>query len=76
VPVFFDCCVLSGRGLCDGRIICQECPECGVSECDHESLIIRVPWPNGGCCTMVKKSVQWYILTTVLRKCLGKYTVD
>ena len=29
--------------------------ECGVSECDHEALIMRRPWPTGGCCAMVKK---------------------
>jgi hypothetical protein len=22
--------------------------ECGVSECDREALIIRIPWPTGG----------------------------
>jgi len=25
-----------------------------VSECDHESSIIRRLWPNGSCCAMVK----------------------
>ena len=24
--------------------------ECGVSECDHEALIMGRPWPAGGCC--------------------------
>jgi len=31
--------------------------ECGVSECDHESLIMRRPSPSGGCGAMVKKNV-------------------
>jgi hypothetical protein len=29
--------------------------ECNVFECDSESSIMRRPWPNGGCCVMVKK---------------------
>jgi hypothetical protein len=29
-----ECCVLSGRGLCDGLV---PRPECGVSECDREA---------------------------------------
>ena len=33
--------------------------ECGVSECDHESSIMR-PWPTGGCCAMVKKNYSCY----------------
>jgi hypothetical protein len=31
--------------------------ECGVSECDHESPIMRNPWPTGGCRAMVKKKL-------------------
>jgi hypothetical protein len=31
--------------------------ECAVPECDHESLILWMPWPTGGCCAVVKKSV-------------------
>ena len=34
-----ECCVLSGRGLCIGLITCPE--ECGVSECDHKSSVMR-----------------------------------
>jgi hypothetical protein len=26
--------------------------ECGVSECDREALIMRRPWPTGGCCAI------------------------
>ena len=42
----YECCVLSGRGLCDGLI--TRPTECGVSECDREAMIIRMPWPIGG----------------------------
>jgi hypothetical protein len=39
-----ECCVLSGRGLCDGLITVQSSPtDCGVSEYDHESSIMRRP---------------------------------
>jgi hypothetical protein len=38
MSVFCECCVLSGRGLCDGLITRPENPtECGVSECDREA---------------------------------------
>jgi hypothetical protein len=34
MSVACECCVVSGRGLCDGPIIRPE--ECDVSECDRE----------------------------------------
>ena len=45
-----DCCLLSGRGLCDELIIRPEdsyrlwC----VAVCDLETSWMRRPWPNGG----------------------------
>ena len=47
-----ECCVLSGRGLCDELITCPEesyrvwC----VVVCDLETSRMRRPWPNVGCC--------------------------
>jgi len=44
-----ECCVLSGRGLCDGLITCPEesyqlwC----VFVCDLETSWMRRPWPDG-----------------------------
>ena len=37
--VSLDCCMLSGRGLCDGPITRpEESPtECGVSQCDRKA---------------------------------------
>jgi hypothetical protein len=36
MSVCCECCVLSGRGLCDGSITHpEEFTECGVSECDR-----------------------------------------
>ena len=32
--------------------------ECGVSQCDRESLIMRRPWPTRGCCAMVYRVSQ------------------
>ena len=38
MSVSCDCCVLSGRGLCDGLNTRPEClTECGVPECDSEA---------------------------------------
>ena len=49
------CCQVEVSAPC--WLLVQRSPaECGVSECDHESSIMRRAWPTGGCCTMVKKS--------------------
>jgi hypothetical protein len=45
-----ECCVLSGRGLCDGPISYPEAStECGVPECDRETSIMMRPWHTGVC---------------------------
>ena len=52
-----ECCVLSGRGLCDGLITRPEQPYrlwC-VVVCDLETSWMRRPWPTGGCCAKNKK---------------------
>jgi hypothetical protein len=46
-----ECCVLSGRGLCEELITCPEESHrlwC-VVVCDLETLWMRRPWPTGGC---------------------------
>jgi hypothetical protein len=51
MDVCFECCVLSGRGLCDELITRPEesyrlwC----VVVCDLETSLNRRPWPKGGC---------------------------
>jgi hypothetical protein len=53
MPVSFESCLLSGRGLCVGLITRAEefyrvwC----VSEYDHETSKMRKPWPNRVRCT-------------------------
>ena len=50
MSVSCECCVLSGRVLCDGLITRREetfqlvC----LNECDREFSITRRPWPSGG----------------------------
>jgi hypothetical protein len=52
----FERCVLSSRGLCVGLIIAQRIPtECGVSECDRETLTVKWSWPTRGCRAVGKK---------------------
>jgi len=36
-------------------LVCSSPTEHGVSECDHEALILRSPWGAKGCCTMGRK---------------------
>jgi hypothetical protein len=55
--VYCECCVLSGRVLCDELITRPEesyrlwC----VVVCDLETSWMRRPWPTGGCCAKLKK---------------------
>ena len=46
MSVSCECCVLSGRGLCDGLITLPE-ESCGVSECECKASIMRKSWPSG-----------------------------
>ena len=53
MDVSCECCVLSGKGLCDWLITRTESTtECGVSECDREASTMMRPWPARGCCAM------------------------
>ena len=57
-----ECCVSSGRGLCDGLIICLEesYQVCDwVSECVREASTIKGPRSTGGCCVM--KIKMWNV---------------
>jgi len=51
ISVYCECCVLSGRGLCDELITCLEESNrlwC-VIVCNLETSRMRRPWPTGGC---------------------------
>jgi hypothetical protein len=50
-----------------GRSLVQRSPtECGVSECDNKSLIMRSPWPTRGCCAVIK-TITWYFSSLLYR---------
>jgi len=50
-----ECCVLSGRGLCDGmNTRPEECVCVCVIECDLNASIMKRPWPFTGRCTNEK----------------------
>jgi hypothetical protein len=64
-----ECCVLSGRGLCDELITRPEesywvwC----VVVCNLETSWMRRPWPTGGCCAADKfwfDGTKWRIVVT------------
>ena len=74
ISVCFECCVLSGRGLCDGLITRPEesyrlwC----VVVCDLETSWMTRPWLNwgGGCCVKIKYySSGFRYLTSRLTTC-------
>ena len=76
-----ECCVLSGRGLCDElitrpeesyRLLC-------VVVCDLEDLWLRRPWPIGGCCAKRKERTKeklFIIYTQIFLKFWGSELKD
>ena len=52
--VCYECCVLTGRRLCDGLIARPEESYRVWCVCDREASILGRPWPTWGCCTMKK----------------------
>jgi hypothetical protein len=53
-----ECCVLSGRGLCDELITHSKSYRLWcVVVCDLETSWMGRPWPTGGCCT--KRKIHW-----------------
>ena len=48
MSVCCECCVLSGRGLCDKLITCPEesCQVWCIIVCDREASRMRKPWPS------------------------------
>ena len=55
--VCYECCMLSGTGLCDGLITRPEEPYrlCLVVVCDLEASKMRRPWPALGCSAVGKE---------------------
>ena len=75
MSVSCEFCVLSGRGLCVGPIICTEksyrlcvcvCVCVCLIVCDRQTSAIRRPWPTLGCCAKVEEEV-FYVSTKTLR---------
>ena len=74
----FDSCRLHGclslvifvcRGLFVGLITRPEKSECGVSECDREASIMRMPWSTRGCCAREggeRNTTRLFITNTVV----------
>ena len=64
MDVCCECCVLSGRDLCDELITRPEEPYrlwC-VVVCDLETSWMRRPWPTGGCCAETKRNLHLELL--------------
>jgi len=60
MSVCCECCLLSGRGLCDELITRPEesywlwC----IAECVIETSLMRRKWPSGGCCAIKKNGLS------------------
>jgi hypothetical protein len=69
---FCECCVLSGRGLCDGLITRPEesyrlwC----MSECDREASVMRRLWPSRGLLHHGGKNIPRKAVRSTYRICL------
>ena len=80
MSVFYECCVLSGRGLCDELFTRPEASYqlwC-VVVCDLEISWMRRPWPTVGCCAppppQKKFRTNRIYLLTARREVLEKLT--
>ena len=59
MSVYSKCCVLSGRGFCDGQITNpEESYQCDVSDCDVKNLNKEVALVQWGCQAMRKQRTQ------------------
>jgi hypothetical protein len=73
-----ECCVLSGRGLCDELIIHPKesyrlwC----VVVCDLKTSWIRKPWPTGGCRAKKKKQKAKEAIITKIMCWYGTYLAE
>ena len=59
MSVCCECCLFSGRALCDKLITRPEVSyrlRC-VAVCDLETSWMRRPWPTGGCCAKNKQTL-------------------
>jgi len=55
--VIIACCQI--EAFASGRSLVQRSPtDCGLSEYDQESSIVRRPLPTRDCCSMVKKMLM------------------
>jgi len=73
MSVCCECCVLSGRGVCDELITRPEesYQLWRVVLSDLETSWMRSPWPTGGCCAKIKKELH-----SRAAKLLGHVTKD
>jgi len=52
-----------------GLSLVQRSPtDCGVSVCDHESSIMKRPWPTWGCCATKKKIYAYTAVTQAVSR--------
>jgi hypothetical protein len=51
----------------DRSLVQRSRTECGVSECDHKTAVMRRAWPTRGCCAMEKKYLRLFLLYDHLR---------
>jgi hypothetical protein len=71
-----ECCVLSGRGVCDEPITCPEESYrlCCVVVCDLETLWMRRPWPTGGGGELSRqKQKQVYVFSWKIKDIIATY---
>jgi len=71
MSVCCECCVLSGRGLCNELIAPpEESYLCGVSECDLKTLTVRRPRPTRVVKPLKKKKKRGWIVKLISCICL------
>jgi hypothetical protein len=61
--VSVECCLVE-ESASDRSLVKRSHSECGVSECDHKSLIMRRPWPTRNAASWYNKIELLYLVHT------------
>jgi hypothetical protein len=62
------CCQVKVSAL-DQSLVQRSPTECGVSECDREASVMRMPWPTRGCGALGRERVGLFTVSNAYLHC-------
>jgi hypothetical protein len=74
MSVSYECCMLSGRGLCVGLFIRPEESYRVWCVCDREASTMKRPWPTRGCRAMKERYIFLCLYSLLLFNCIYCYS--